>query len=82
MAEKTFWGVDVSPLKSEPCQESVAYGRALKAWWQTTDDLQVALQARHGPISFRVAFVILPGSDGVMIIGSKTLREGLDIDIV
>ena len=27
-------------------------------------------------------FVILPGSDDVMIIGSKMLRESLDIDIV
>ena len=27
-------------------------------------------------------FVILSGSDDVMIIGSKTLRESLDIDIV
>ena len=40
------------------------------------------LQALHGHISFRVAFVILPGSDDVMIIGSQTLRESLDVDIV
>ena len=57
-------------------------GRALTARFQTTDDPQVTLQAPHGRISFRVAFVILPGSDDVMIIGSKTLRESLDIDIV
>ena len=80
-AEKTFCGVDVSPLKYGPCQVSVADGRALKARYQTTDDLQVTLQAPHGHISFRVDFVILPGSDDVMIIGSKTLRESLDIDI-
>ena len=77
-----FGGVDVSPLKSGPCQVSVADGRALTARYQTTDDLQVTLRAPHGRISFRVAFVILPGSDDVMIIGSKTLRESLDIDIV
>ena len=29
-----------------------------------------------------MAFVILPGSGDVMIIGSKTLRESLDIDLV
>ena len=57
-------------------------GRTLKAQYQITDDLQVTLQASHGRISFRVAFVILPGSDDVMIIGSKTLRESLDIEIV
>ena len=79
---KHFGGVDVSPLKSGPCQVSVADGRALKARYQTTDDLQVTLQAPHGRISFRVAFVILPGLDDVMIIGSKTLHESLDIDIV
>ena len=45
-------------------------------------DLQVTLQAPHGHISLLVAFVILPGSDDVMIIGSKTPRESLDINIV
>ena len=79
---KPFGGVDVSPLKSRPCQVSVADGRALKARYQTTDDLEVILQAPHGRIRFRVAFVILPGSDDVMIIGAKTLRESLDTDIV
>ena len=75
-------GVDVSPLKFGPCQVSVADGRALMARYQTTDDPQVTLQAPHGRISFRVAFVIFPGSDDVMIVGSKTLRESLDINIV
>ena len=80
---KHFGGVNVSPLKSRPCQVSVADDHALKARYQTTDDLQVSLQAPHGRIRFRVAFVILPGSDDVMIICSKTLRESLDnIDVV
>ena len=57
-------------------------GHALKARNQTTDDLQVTLQAPHGRINFRVASVILPGSDDVMKIGSKTLRQSLDIDVV
>ena len=60
----------------------MADGRVLKAQYQTTDDLQVTLQAPHGRTSFRVAFVILPGLDDVMTIGSKTLRESLDKDIV
>ena len=60
----------------------MADGRALEARYQTTDDLQVTLQAPRGRINSRVAFVILPDSDDVMIIGSKTLRESLDIDIV
>ena len=60
----------------------MADGRALKPQYQTTDDLQVTLQAPHGRISFRVAFVILPGSDVVMMTDSKTLRKSLDIDIV
>ena len=79
---RDFGGVDVSPLTSGPCQVSVADGRALKARYQTTDNLQVTLQAPHGRISFRVAFVILPGSNDIMIIGSKALRESLDTDIV
>ena len=60
----------------------MADGRALTARYQTTDDLPLTLQASHGRIGFRVAFVILPGSDDVMTIISKTLRESLDIDIV
>ena len=60
----------------------MADGRALETRYQTTDDLQAILQAPRGRINFRVAFVFLPGSDDVMIIGSKTLRESLDIDIV
>ena len=56
---KHFGGVNVSPLKSGPCQVSVADGCALKAQYQTTDNLQVTLQAPHGrSISFRMAFVI------------------------
>ena len=65
---KHFGGADVSLLKSGPCQVSVAHGRALKAWYQTTDDLQMTLQTPHGCISFRVAFVILSGSDDVMYV--------------
>ena len=58
---KHFGGVDVLPLKSGLCQVSVADGRALKAWYQTTDGMQVTLQAPHGRISFRVAFVAWSG---------------------
>ena len=79
---KYFGGVDVSRLKSGPCQVSVADGNVLKARHQTTDDLQVTLQPPHGRISFWVPFVILLGSDDIMKIGSKTLRETLDIDIL
>ena len=77
-----FGGVDVSPLKSGPCQVPVADGRALTARYHITDDLKVTLQSLHGRISFQAAFVILPGSDDVMITGSKTLNESLDINIV
>ena len=79
---KHFDGVDVSPLKSGPCQVSVANCCALKARYRTTDDLEVTLQALHGRIRFRVTFVVLLGSYDVMIIGSKTLRDRLDIDMV
>ena len=58
---KQVGGVHASPLKSEPCQVSVADDRALKTRYQTTDYRQVTLQAPHGRISFRVAFLFLPG---------------------
>ena len=62
-----FDGVEVSPLPAGEYQ---------------TQEMQVTLQAAHGRLSFRVAFVVLPGSDDVLIIGSKTLREKLHIDVV
>ena len=73
---RPFGDVDVSILESGPSQVSVTDGRALTARYQTTDDLQVTLQAPHGLISFRVAFVILPGLDDVKIIGSRRSVRG------
>jgi len=45
------------------------------------DGLQVMLQAPHGRINFRVAFVTMPGSDNTMIIGLNTPRKSLDMGI-
>lgn len=76
-----FRGSKVSSLKDWPGQVWAADGRGLEAWDQTTDDLQATLQASHRCINFRVFFVVFPGSGDVVIIDSKTLREGFNADI-
>ena len=42
-------------------------------------DVQVALSTGHRQFEALVVFAVLPGSDDVVIIGSKTLREKLYI---
>ena len=49
LLRKYFGGLDVSPLKSRPCQVSVANGGALKARYQTTNDLKVCIPLRRVP---------------------------------
>lgn len=79
---KHLGGVMVSTLMFESCQVSAADDRVLLARYQTTDNLQVTLLVPHGCINFRVDIAILSGSDNIMNIGPKTLRESMGIGIV
>ena len=42
--------------------------------------LQVAIGTPWGPVVISTAFAVIPGTDSVLILGSKTLREKLGID--
>lgn len=44
--------------------------------------VQEALATPWAPVVFSLALTVIPGSDNVLIIGNKTLRERLGIDIM
>ena len=47
-----------------------------------TRTLQVAIGTAWGPVAVSTVFAVIPGTDRVLILGSKTLREELGIDVV
>ena len=47
-----------------------------------TRTLQVAIGTPWGPGVMFTAFAVIPGTDSVLIVGSKTLREKLGIDVM
>ena len=47
-----------------------------------TRTLQVAIGTPWGPVVLSTAFAVIPATDSVLILGSKTLREKLGIDIM
>ena len=44
--------------------------------------LHLTIETPWGPIRFTMLFIVLPGGGDVVIIGQKTLREKLGIDIM
>ena len=44
--------------------------------------LQVAIGTPWGPVVISTVFAVIPGTDSVLILGSKTLREKLGIDVM
>ena len=44
--------------------------------------LQVAVGTPWGPVAISPAFAVIPGTDSVLILGSKMLREKLGIDVM
>ena len=47
-----------------------------------TCTLQVAIRTPWGPVVISTAFAVIPGTDSVLILGSKTLREKMGIDVM
>ena len=43
---------------------------------------KVSVLTLWGPVDIRLAVAVLPGGDDVLILGSKTLREQLNIDVM
>ena len=44
--------------------------------------LQMAIGTSWDPVAISAAFTVIPGTDSVLILGSKTLREKLGIDVM
>ena len=76
-----FGCVEMSRPLQEECKVTVADGGVIVVREQT-QPVQVTLQIGHGHVSFRVAFVLLPGTDDVVMIGAKTMREKLYINVM
>ena len=47
-----------------------------------TRTLQVAIGTPWGPVAISTTFAVIPGTDSVQILGSKTLRKKLKIDVM
>ena len=47
-----------------------------------TRTLQVAIGTSSSPVVISTAFAVIPGTDSVLILGSKTLSEKLGIDVM
>ena len=47
-----------------------------------TRTLQVAIETPWGPVAISTTFAVIPGTDSVQILGSKTLRKKLEIDVM
>ena len=44
--------------------------------------LHLTIETPWGPVRFTMPFIVLPGGGDVVVIGQKTLREKLDIDVM
>ena len=44
--------------------------------------LHLTMETPWGPVKFTMPFVLLPGGRDVVIIGQKTLREKLGVDVI
>ena len=80
--QKRFPGVDVAqPFYGEQHQVVLADGRAAPIGWQTCS-LTATIMTPWAPVTIRLALAVMPGENDSLIIGSKTLREKLSIDVM
>ena len=78
--KKRFRGVDVvRPYNGEQHQVMLADGRAVPIERQTCT-LTATIMTPWAPVAIRLALAVMPGEDDLLILGSKTLHEKLDID--
>ena len=71
----------VQPYDGEQHQVMLADGRAVPIERQTCS-LTAITMTPWGPVTIWLALAVLPGEDDLLILGSKTLREKLDIDVM
>ena len=70
----------VFPYEGAP-SVNIADGRSVSLTQQTCM-LKVSALTPWGQVSVRLAVAVLPGGDDVLILGSKTLREQLNINVM
>ena len=69
-------------------QAFVGHARVVTSLSQECDivtqscSLHLTIETRWGPVRFTMPFIVLQGRDDVVIIGQKTLREKLGIDVM
>ena len=49
---------------------------------QQTRRLQVSVHTPWGPVVIGVAFLVTPGTDGVLVRGAKPLRDSLTVNVI
>ena len=80
--QKRFSGVDVvQPYDGEQHQEVLADGRAVQIE-RHTSSLTATIMTPWAPVTIRLALVVMPGEDDLLILGSKMLREKVSIDVM
>ena len=80
--QKRFPRVDmVRPYDSEQHQIVLADGRAVPIEWQTCT-LTATIMMPWVPVAIWLALAVMPGEDDLLILGSRTLREKLIIDVM
>ena len=79
---KWFPGVDVvQPDDDEQHQVVFADGRAVPIERKTCS-LTATIMTPWAPVTIRLALVVMPGEDDLLVLRSKTLREKLSIDVM
>ena len=69
-------------------QAFVGYARVVTSLGQACDDetqscpLHLTIETPWGPVRFTMPFMVLPGGGDLVIIGQKTLKERLGIDVM
>ena len=80
--QKRFPGVDVvQPYGSEQHQVVLADGRAVPIERQTCS-LTATIITLGASVTIRLALVVMPGENDLLVLGPKTLRKKLSIDVM
>ena len=71
----------VQSYGGEHHQVVLADGRAVQIERQMCS-LTTTIMTPKAPVTVRLALAVMPGEDDLLILGSKTLREKLSIDVM
>ena len=79
--EQNFQGERLVHPRVKEMSVQLAEGQTVVVMNQTRT-LHVAIGTPWGPVVISFAFAVIPGTDSVLILGSKTLREKMGIDVM